>query len=74
MKASSHVLLQVLIAPSLMVGNIGVAQAQCAGTNTCFGTEALPSDSGGGNSAFGYRALNANTTGGSNTGLGADAL
>lgn len=55
----------------------GAASAQCAGTNTCYGTGALEANAGaltGNNSAFGYRALNGNTTGGANTAAGAAAL
>jgi len=67
-----------------------VARAECTDTNTCFGLNALPSNSGArntaigfealflneynDNTALGYRALSSNTSGFENTALGVNAL
>jgi len=53
----------------------GVVSAACIDTNTCFGTDALESNTTGNqNCAFGYRALAANTTGVQNAAFGFEAL
>ena len=79
MRRIQNSVLHLSILACLTVGGLAVnsaASAACTGgTNTCYGTNTLVSNTTGtGNSAFGYNALRSNTIGNSNTANGYQAL